>query len=118
MNNGDGTFAAPVNYTVGALSHTIIIDDLNGDNILDITVGNSLDISVLIGNGDGTFAAAVNHDLGMDPDGIAIEDLNGDSRSDLVVCDWTSIIYNGQVWVLTGNGDGSFEGATAYSNIR
>lgn len=114
LNNGDGTFAAPVNYTVGALSHTIIIDDLNGDNILDITVGNSLDISVLIGNGDGTFAAAVNHDLGMDPDGIAIEDLNGDSRSDLVVCDWTSIIYNGQVWVLTGNGDGSFGSPVSY----
>ena len=114
MNNGDGTFAVSASYAVGALSHTIIIDDLNGDHIPDITVGNSLDISVLTGNGDGTFAAAVNHDIGIMPRSIAIEDLNGDARPDLVVSEWTSIIYNGHVFVLTGNGDGSFGSPVSY----
>jgi len=57
-NNGDGTFAAAVNYTVGIGPESVLAADLDGDGDADLAVtihfGNM--VSVLKNNGDGTFA--------------------------------------------------------------
>ena len=68
LGNGDGTFQDEVNYNAGTASHSVAIDDLNGDGDPDLAVANAGDshtasnVSVLLGNGDGTFQEAVNYD--------------------------------------------------------
>jgi hypothetical protein len=84
------------------------VGDLNGDGKPDLAVTNGVgdDVSVLLGNGDGTFQALVNYSVGSNPTSVAIGDFNGDGKLD-VVC--TAMGPQGAgVWVLLGNGDGSF----------
>ena len=68
-NNGDGTFAAAVNYGVGSYPLSVCAADLDGDGDSDLAVANSgsNNVSILKNNGDGTFAAAVNYGVGSWP---------------------------------------------------
>src|SRR5204863_135567 len=70
LGNGNGTFAAAVNYGAGSRPNAAAICDLNGDGKLDLAVANfgSNNVSVLMGNGDGTFHMAVNYTAGGSPD--------------------------------------------------
>lgn len=112
LGNGDGTFQAAVDYTVGSSPIWVIAADLNGDSILDLVAANndSANISVLLGNSDGTFQAAQSTAVGSDPIGLAAADLNGDKIPDLVVAnsgpDTVSILF--------GNGDGTFQASVDY----
>src|SRR5689334_23243680 len=60
LNNGDGTFRAPVSYAAGGNVGEVRIADVNGDTHPDV-VYSTVDadrtghISILLGNGDGTF---------------------------------------------------------------
>lgn len=89
MNNGDGTLAAPVAYTLGGTTPkpvSGIAIDVNGDGKPDMVVGdntNSL-ADVFINNGDGTFAAPVTYTLGGQTWQVTAGDVNGDGKVDLV----------------------------------
>jgi hypothetical protein len=117
LGRGDGTFAAPVTFTTGGSGEGLILTaDFNGDGKLDIAVVNQSDntVSILLGNGDGTFQApkitpalATDGFLGA----MAAADLNGDGRLDLVVPDWVGAA-SGQVAILLGKGDGTFQAPT------
>ena len=110
LGNGDGTFAAPVFYSVGSTVGSLVVDDVNNDGKLDIVAtsganGNSL--SVLPGNGDGTFGAAITAFSSTSATGIgtmATADINGDGNKDVVS-------ENGKVFL--GKGDGTFSAGTA-----
>jgi hypothetical protein len=113
LGNGDGTFAAAVNYGTGTNPSAVLVTDVNKDGGLDLVVANSGSntVSVLLGNGDGTFAAAVNDAVASNPVAVALGDFNADGNLDLVTADSGSK----SVSVLLGNGDGTFQSAVSYA---
>ena len=139
IGNGDGTFRAPVDYSLGTYTapEAIAIGDFNGDGRLDLAVADTGTgtVSILLGNGDGTFQPAVSYSTEApitrqipasitSPDAIVVGDFNGDGKLGLAVADlgsnetisypdgtYQSINVQGGVSVLLGNGDGTFQPA-------
>jgi Big-like domain-containing protein/VCBS repeat protein len=60
LGNGDGTFAAPVDFTigntlsVGSALLPLVTEDFNADGKVDVALGSGV---LLLGNGDGTLTA-------------------------------------------------------------
>ena len=135
LGNGDGTFQPPETYAVDEsyqLSN-IVAGDFTGDGRLDLATGGDTysgaqEFWVLLGNGDGTFQAATTYAVAaqepanLEADGstfLAAGEFNGNGRLDLAV---TTSTYNyvtrtngGEVSVLLGNGDGTFQPPTTYA---
>ena len=129
--NGDGTFGAPqlVQQTSEYRSNdsgSLPAADLNGDGKLDlvrITVSLKtffISVSVFLGNGDGTFQSPIENGLVFASPGITfsvpiLADVNGDGKLDLVFSHSAiGVSANGAngIWVLLGNGDGTFQAPT------
>jgi hypothetical protein len=108
-------------FPAGAGPSEVALGHLRGpDKPLDMVVTNSLTntLSVLLGNGDGTFQAPRQFDIGafkapsiVFPElptlrrDVTIADLNGDEIPDVTVTNFDS----GDISVLLGRGDGTFE---------
>ena len=119
LDNGDGTFqplSRPTN-AVGLSPAAIVAGDFNADGKLDLAVVNSVsnDVSVLLGNGDGTFQPQVTYAVGLGPSAIVAGDLNGDGRTDLAVTGYDPLTNAGEVSILLGNGDGTFQPQVSYT---
>jgi hypothetical protein len=107
IGNGDGTFQAPVQYSVGLQPEYLAVGDFNGDNKPDLAVSNfkSNTISILLNNGNGTFQSHVDSATGPSPAAIGTGDFNGDGKLDLVTASYSGATVS----VLLGNGDGTFQ---------
>jgi hypothetical protein len=127
LGNGDGTFQAEATYSSGGISPLAIAVANLGNGEFDVVVANqwtdntdtSSNVSVLTGNGNGTFNTAMPYPTGgFYPDSIAIADVNRDGKPDLVVAN-SSVGSDGglgNVGVLLGNGDGTFEPEMPYDS--
>jgi hypothetical protein len=112
LGNGDGTFAAPLNFPVSATgtgptgSRLMAEGDFNRDGVADLVVTNSVTnkVSILLGIGNGTFQAPVTYAVGTSPWNVVVGDINHDGFLDLAVASDAT----GSVSILTGNGDGTF----------
>jgi hypothetical protein len=124
LGNGDGTFGMPTTFPAGSGPNlsTLAVGDFNGDGKLDLAVSGYIEIDqpfisisaqvgILLGNGDGTFAPPVmaNTPSMVNAESIVCADFNGDGNLDLAVLDWQDREPDpDKLWVLPGNGDGTF----------
>jgi hypothetical protein len=88
MNNGDGTFAPPVNYATGEIPNCVVSGFFNDDIYPDVAVTNKFDntVALFLNNGDGTLQPALTFDaaVGM-PIYMASADFDGDDYADLSI---------------------------------
>jgi hypothetical protein len=110
LGNGDGTFSAPTLLPVNG-NRCIAVGDVNGDGNPD-AIACGFNVKVFLGNGNGTFQNPVQSATPGQPVYLTVGDLNGDGKLDLVGVasnDTGSNPNLGPVYVLFGNGDGTFQ---------
>lgn len=121
ISNGDGTFKAPVTYSVsstGANPVPIVPGDFNQDGKVDlaVTIPDTDDVAVYFGNGDGTFQAPKTTTVSLEPSTvfgatpIVMADFNHDGKMDLAVAAHDGVYWS--IYVLYGDGAGSFTNPT------
>jgi hypothetical protein len=128
------SFASDTTYDTGGFqAEEADTADFNGDGKPDLVVVNSCGgnsscsggtVAVLLNNGNGTFGAAVPYSTnGWLAQGVAVGDVNGDGKPDIVVVNQcasnpgtASCSTKGNVAVLLGNGDGTFQAAVTYDS--
>jgi hypothetical protein len=106
LGNGDGTFAAKVDYPTADHPEGIAIGDFNGDGSPDLLVGTaSTDpAAVLFGNGDGTFESGKDLTEACKFVRFIVGDWDADGKADLAMPGCS----DGTIRVLLGQGDGTF----------
>jgi hypothetical protein len=112
FGNGDGTFLPAVisSQSFPVLS-TLSAADLNGDGNLDLVGISNGTLCVLLGNGNGTFTTGFTRANFGQVTSIALGDFNGDGKLDVVASDEPTYLF-----LLLGNGDGTFAAPTLLSN--
>ncbi len=112
--NGDGTFGARSDLSIGGDCWSVAMGDLDGDGDSDLAGTVGAGVGILLGHGDGTFAAAVYYPSGVvtaASDGIAIGQLDGSGPPDLAVANLNDNTVSG----LPGIGSGAFGPYTSYA---
>ncbi len=132
LGNGDGTFQDALTYGLGQAgsrpnANAVAVGDFNGDGVPDLATANVSDdgttVGVLLGNGNGTFQDAVTYPVSpvflSIPGSIAVGDFNGDGQPDVII---SHVVFQDtiggldQLFLLAGNGDGSFQAPVAFDS--
>ncbi len=106
LNEGAGTFAAPVRYAVGEAPRCVVLADFSGDGYADMAVSDTWNdrVSILKNKGNGTFFPRVNYATTWTAYDLATGDFNADGAIDLAVAGEADTVIK----VLRNNGSGGF----------
>jgi len=110
LGNGDGTFRAPIVFTLpgGSNADGLAVGDFNEDGNLDLAVADFSGeaVRILLGLGNGSFVTGqvLPFVAGAGPVDVAVGDFNNDGNLDLVEASFTSGFVN---W-YSGAGNGTF----------
>jgi hypothetical protein len=117
LNNGAGTFAAGVSYTITHAPYGLAVADFDGDGDQDIAATAQYSpfsrVYLLLNNGNGTFVAGNFYNVSVSPNYIVSADLDGDGDQDLAISTYNNAT-NSLVSILKGNGNGTFAAAVNY----
>ncbi len=119
LGNGDGTFQSAKTTLFGGSSPTVVgvaTADFNGDDKLDVALvdcGNNT-VWTLLGNGDGTFSRATQYPQPSQTGQIVTGDFNRDGKADVAYVGTPGGVV-GALFVMLGNGDGTFQRASEYA---
>ena len=119
-NNGDGTFAAPVEFTTGQGPAGMVIADFTGDGKPDVVTANygASSISILRHNGltgqQAGFLPPVNFNAINHAEKIAAGDVDGDGILDVVVGEVVDIGPLATLAVMINTGNGNFAAPVIY----
>ncbi len=126
LNNGTGVFTIDTNEPlVGRNLTSLAAGDFTGNGIMDLaftsgssTVGGDGSVVVVFGDGQGDFYNPMSYAVGIAPSAVAVGDFNGDGKLDLAVTDavTSSPAQPGNVSILLGNGNGTFQAAQNYAS--
>ncbi len=108
-NNGDGSFATRVFYSIGGgsgRSWSVVAAHL-GDEPIDLAVAdfNSNQIAILENDGDATFGAPDRYTVGSSPFHIMAGDFDNDGINDLATASYDA----DSISVIINNGDATFD---------
>ena len=126
LGKGDGTFAKESTIlSTNAVTRGVVVADFNRDGNDDIayalatTVPGSklFDLYVAFGNGDGTFQQHTTPVATQIGEFLTTGDTNADNKADVIAATITEPgggIVGNSLFVLIGNGDGTFQTPVAY----
>ncbi|MCC6651301.1 MAG: VCBS repeat-containing protein [Candidatus Eisenbacteria bacterium] len=108
---GNGAFAAPVSYALGATGMGLWSGDFSGDGIPDIAVAVSAGVVTWRGTGSGTFVDGTLVAAGSGVRGVVSADFDRDGVADLALASSST----NNVLVLRGTGGGAFAAPVAFA---
>ncbi len=104
VNNGTGTFNAPVGYGPAGAASAIAVGDFAGDDNLDVAVSTGSTLDILTGDGTGVLSSQpIVSALSISPSVVAAGSFTGGAKADLAA--GTS---DGHVVILQNDGAGDF----------
>ncbi|HKI18895.1 MAG TPA: VCBS repeat-containing protein, partial [Isosphaeraceae bacterium] len=101
---GGGRLSNPTYVPTPAAGLVVRAIDFNGDGLTGLAVLTPDGLFIYRGNGQGGFLPPTELDVGFEPNGLTVADLTGNGKADLLVSNPL-----GDVLVLIGNGDGTFQ---------
>ncbi len=127
LGNGDGSVTIDRSYSTDPWPNAVVTADFDSDGNQDVAVAYANGVlsqyggvNIFLGNGDGRLKFKKKYSGGFDTKSLAVGDFNEDGKMDLVMgsAKNDSNNPNKNLFVLTGNGDGTFKSGPIFAIFK